>query len=228
MKTNQEKGRLIGALLLLIVAFGIPSVMFRGLSVSMTSSPDFLKTIFEQALQMRFAVLLDILSSALWVIIAIILFPMIKGYKHTLALWFFGIWLVQLAVIVYSDIVHLSLLSLSEAYVKMGAPDLPHFKTMGLLKIEEYFWGHFMSIMLFAAATWVFYYFLFKTKLIPRILSVWGMIAISLVFLACWLNIFDRSVSFYFFAQNGIHLMTLLVWLLVKGFRSPEMILKTN
>ncbi len=228
MKTNQEKGRLIGVLLLLIVVFGIPSVIFRGLSVSMASSPDFLNTIFEHAMQMRFAILLDIISSALWVIIAIILFPMIKGYRQSLALWFFGIWLIQLSVIVYSDITHLSLLSLSEQYVKIGSTNMAYFDAMGLLKIEEYFWGHFMGIMLFAAATWIFYYFLFKTRLIPRILSIWGMVAISLVFIACWLNIFGQSVSFYFFAQNGIHLMALLTWLLIKGFRTPEMILQAN
>lgn len=78
MKSNQKTGRTVGFLLLLIMALGIPSVMLRGLSTSMVASPDFLNEIFQNSFQMRIAVLLDILTSALWLIIALLLFPIIK------------------------------------------------------------------------------------------------------------------------------------------------------
>lgn len=223
MKTNQKTGRIIGLLLLLIVVVGIPSVDLRGLSTSMAASPEFLNEVFQKSMQMRLAVLLDIVASALWLVVAIILFPIIKQYRKGLALGFFGIWIAYLAVILFSNISHLSLLSLSQDFVKTGASNIDYFSTLGLLKIEEYFWAHYMAIMLYASAAWIFYYFLFRTKLIPRFLSAWGLIAISLPFLACWLTIFDISVSFYFFLQNGLHMIILLLWLLVKGFNSTEM-----
>ena len=222
MKTNQRTGRLIGLLLLLIVVLGIPSVNLRGLSTSMAVSPEFLNNVFQKSMQMRLAVFLDIVASALWLVVAVILFPVIGLYKKGLALGFFGIWIAYLAVILFSNISHLSLLSLSQEFVKTGAANVDYFNTLGLLKIEEYFWAHFMAIMLYASAAWIFYYFLFRTKLVPRLLSGWGLIAISLAFLACWLNIFDISVSFYFFLQNGLHMIVLLLWLLIKGFNIPE------
>ncbi len=218
MKSNQKTGRIVGFLLLLIMALGIPSVVLRGLSTSMVVSPDFLNEIFQNSMQMRVSVLLDILASVLWVIMAIMLFPMIKQYKNSFALWFFGIWLIQFTIIITSDVTHLSLISLSEAFVNTEATDNEYFTTLGLLKIEEYFWAHFMGLMLFAAATFSFYYFLFQTRLVPRFLSGWGMLAISLVFVACWLNIFDQRVSFYFFSQNGLHIIVLTGWLIAKGF----------
>ncbi|WP_425237494.1 DUF4386 domain-containing protein [Ulvibacterium sp.] len=222
MKTNQKKGRIIGLLLLLIVVAGIPSVNLRGLSTSMAASPEFLNEVFQKSMQMRLAVLLDIVAGVLWLVVAVILFPVIKQYKKGMALGFFGIWIVYFAVIIFSNISHLTLLSLSQEFVKAGATDMSHFGTLGLLKIEEYFWAHYMAIMLYASAAWIFYYFLFRTKLIPRFLSAWGLLAISLAFLACWLTIFDVSISFYFFLQNGLHMIVLLLWLLVKGFNPTE------
>lgn len=227
MKSTKKIGRTVGVLLFLLMAVGIPSVILRGLSVSMAASPNFLAEIYQNATSMRLSMLLDILASSLWLVIAIIVFPLVKAYKNSLALWLVGIWLVQLATIVSSDITHLSLLSLSEEFVKTEALDKTHYATMGLSMIQEYFWAHFMSIMLFAAATFVFYFFLFKTNLIPRFLSVWGMLAISLVFVACWLNIFDLDVSFHFFSQNGLFMIVLMGWLIAKGFNPKATISET-
>ncbi|WP_133248443.1 DUF4386 domain-containing protein [Flagellimonas aquimarina] len=226
MKSNQKTGRTVGFLLLLIMALGIPSVVLRGLSTSMVTSPDFLNEIFQNSFQMRIAVLLDILTSALWLLIALLLFPIIKKYKNSFALWFFGIWLVQFAVIIFSNISHLSLLSLSKEFVIAEGADTGYFSTLGLLLIEEYFWAHFMSLMLFATAAFSLYYFLFQTKLVPRFLSVWGMVAISLVFLASWLNIFEVNTSFYFYSQNGIFMVVFMGWLIAKGFNPNEAIPK--
>lgn len=104
--------------------------------------------------------------------------------------------------------------------------DTGYFSTLGLLLIEEYFWAHFMSLMLFAAAAFSLYYFLFQTKLVPRFLSVWGIVASSLVFLASWLNIFEVNPSFYFYSQNGIFMIVFMGWLIAKGFKHNEAIPK--
>ncbi|UII79153.1 DUF4386 domain-containing protein [Flagellimonas sp. CMM7] len=228
MKLNQKIGRTVGFLLLLIMVLGIPSVTLRGLSTSMVVSPTFLNEVFQNALQMRIAILLDILASTLWLIIAIILFPTIKKYKNSFALWFLGVWLVQFSVIIFSNISHLSLLSLSNVFVATEGTGTEFFSILGQLKIEEYFWAHFMSLMLYAAAAFCLYYFLFQTRLVPRFLSVWGMVAISLVFIASWLNIFDINPSFYLYSQNGIHMIAFIGWLIAKGFNTGETISKTK
>ncbi|KQC28779.1 DUF4386 domain-containing protein [Flagellimonas eckloniae] len=222
MEKNQKIGRIIGFLLLLIMLMGIPSVMFRGLSTSFPNSPNFLSQIFENTMEMRISILLDVLASTLWIVAATLLFPMIKKFNHRLALGFFGIWMIYFAIIIFSNISHLSLLSLSQAFVEAEVPNTEYFALAGSMKIEDYFWAHFFSIMFYASAAFMFYYFLFRSKLVPKILSAWGMIAISLVFVACWLNIFDVKVSFYFFSQNGLHMIILMGWLIAKGFSAPK------
>ncbi|MEM8999280.1 MAG: DUF4386 domain-containing protein [Bacteroidota bacterium] len=218
MTATQQIGRTVGFLLFLIMAIGIPSIFLRGLSRAMTTSPDFLNDIVQNALNTRIAVFLDILASALWIVIAIKLFPLLNQYKNSFALWFLGIWLIQVATIVFSNVSHLSLLSSGQVFIELDDIDTAHFLSLAILKIEEYFAAHFIGLILFAAAAFSLYYFFFKTRLIPRWLSVWGMVAITLVFIASWLNIFDITVSFHFYSQNGVFMITLTGWLIAKGF----------
>lgn len=224
MTSNQKTGRIVGFLLLLIMGVGIPSLNLRGLSTSLASEPNFLEYIHQNAMGMRIGMVLDILASALWLFIAIYLFPRIKQYKTGLALAFFGLWLVNFGIIIYGNISHLSLISLSGEFVNGTTLSPEVLSSLGLLKIEDYFWSHFMALITYASAAFVFYFYLIKTKLVPRFLSLWGMVAISLVFFASWANIFEMDISFHFYSQNGIHMIAFMGWLIAKGFRNkpPE------
>lgn len=218
MKTNQKTGRIVGALLLLIMAVGIPSLNLRGLSTSMGEDLNFLEYIHQNALGMRIGMVLDITASALWLFISIYLFPKIKEYSSGLALAFFGLWVVNFGIIIYGNISHLSLISLSGEFVSPDATNQDILRTLGLLKIEDYFWSHFMALITYAVAAFVFYYFLFRAKLVPKLLALWGMMAISLVFMASWANIFDLDISFHFYSQNGVFMIAFMGWLIAKGF----------
>ncbi|MEM9649357.1 MAG: DUF4386 domain-containing protein [Bacteroidota bacterium] len=218
MKTNQQIGRIIGFLLLIIIALGIPSVIFRGLSSSLVNSSSFLSLVSENAMEMRIAVLLDIIVSLLWITVAAFVFPYLKKFNNRLALAYMAIWSVYFGVIIFSNISHLSLISLSQEFESMNQLNLEYFTLVGRLKVDDYFWAHFFGIMLYASAAFIFYYFLFRKRYVPRFLSVWGMVAIFIVFVACWLNIFDVNISFHFFSQNGLHMIILMGWLVAKGF----------
>ncbi|RDY61238.1 DUF4386 domain-containing protein [Flagellimonas nanhaiensis] len=220
MKTNLKAGRTIGLLLFLIIAAGIPSLNLRGLSTELTSNPEFLAIVFENTLQTKLAIVLDTLASTLWLVIAILMYQKMSEYRLGLALAFFGLWIINLGIIIYSNIANLSLLSLSEAFVSNIQMDSLTLHSLGYLKVEDYYWAHFMALITYASAAFVLFYFLFRTRLVPRLLSIWGMLAISLVFFATWANIFKINVSFHFYTQNGIHMIAFMGWLIAKGFSS--------
>ncbi|TAI49167.1 DUF4386 domain-containing protein [Flagellimonas allohymeniacidonis] len=227
MQSNIKIGRTAGILLFIIVALGIPALNLRSISTSMSWSPNLLEHLFENDLQLRISIFMDILVSGVWLALAIFLFPIIKQYRSGLAYWFLGIWILHFAIILVSNTQELSLLSLAQAY--SDEPQLEQDILIGLatLKIESYFWSHYFAVMLFSIAMAALYYVFLVSKLIPRILSVWGLIAISVVFVACWLAIFNQDISFALFGQNGVHLLTLIAWLIAKGFNPKPVIPNT-
>ncbi|GAA4276630.1 hypothetical protein GCM10022259_13540 [Aquimarina mytili] len=201
---------------------GATGTSIRGLSMSLVESENFLTTVLENSLQMKIAILLDLIAGALGVIISIVLFPILKQYKRSLAFWYVILWVIGFAITIVSNITHLSLISLSQILEKTEMLGVEHYRTIGALKVEEYYWAHFFILILFSVGAILLYYVFFKTKLIPRFFSIWFTISAAIVFMVSWLQIFDYRVSFMFYGQNGVHLIVLTLWLIIKGFDSSH------
>lgn len=218
METTKKTGRILGVLFLCMFIPGSIGLNLRGLSTALVESPTLIQDVFDQTFNMKIAVLLNMFAGLLGIAIAITAFPVLKKYIKPIAFWYLTLWILNYAVSAIGDVSHLSLLSLSKAYAADPEADLELFNVLGALKVEGYFWGHLLGLLLFAIGTAIFYYGLFRTRLVPRFLAVWGMLAMAIVFVATILNIFDKTVPFYLYLQNGVHLMVLAVWLIVKGF----------
>ncbi|MEM9076086.1 MAG: DUF4386 domain-containing protein [Bacteroidota bacterium] len=228
MQSNIKIGRITGILLFAIVALGIPAMNFRNLFTSMVWSPGLLEHIFENNLQIRISIFLDLIVSGLWLSLAIWLLPIIKQFREGLAYWFLAIWILHFAVVLFGLISELSLLSLADVFSNSSKTSEEILVGLGTLNLEEYFWSHYLAILLFSTAMVSLYYVFYRTKLIPRFLSIWGMIAISIVFVACQLAIFNIKIDFTFFAQNGVYLLVLIGWLIAKGFNTSPTAIQEN
>ncbi len=116
-------------------------------------------------------------------------------------------------------------MTLSQEFVKAGAPDASHFQTLGALLQEENYWAYHMGTISFGLAAPMFYYLLYQSKLIPRFLSVWGLIGVPLWLAVSLLIMFgsltESSVlATLLYLPIAVNEMVLAVWLIVKGFNS--------
>ena len=219
MQITRNSGRLVGLLLLLGVITGAWGTAIRGLSGIKANSKEFLDSIVANTEQMKLAIGLDMLGSAVIVLLAIYLYPIIKKYSVRLAVAYTGIAAINFMIITLSNLVHWSLLSVGESYSLSENPELQSFTSLAYVHYEAYYWAHFVLLMCYAIGGSVLYYFLFKTQLVPKWIAVWGILAQSIVFTAALLQLMDISVSFYLFIQNGIFTLTLIAVLLAVGFR---------
>lgn len=85
-------------------------------------------------------------------------------------------------------------------------------------------WGYGMvAPIVFSIGSLMFYYLLYKSKLIPHWLSVWGLIG-AILFLASaflpLLSYVSPSTLVYLHLTGAVNQMVLAVWLIVKGFNS--------
>lgn len=218
MALTQKSGRILGFLFLLTVLAGATGTAFRGLGGAEANSTAFLEEIMLRVGQMKLSISLDILASAIAVGIAIFLYSFIKKYNQRLAIAYLAIAGINFTIIVVSNIIHVNLLSLSEEFAITTAATTDHYTTLAKMLHDGYYWTHFLMLMLYSLGGLVLYYFLFKTRLIPGWLAIWGILASIVVFFGGALQLADIKVSGYLFVQNGIYVLTFIVWLLVKGF----------
>ena len=222
MQITKNTGRLVGSLFLLTVITGGWGTSIRGLSGARDNIIAFLNSVVENASQMKLAIGLDMLGSAIAVFIAIYLYPIIKKYSARLAIAYVGISFTNFAIITLSNVIHWSLLTLGANYADTTLSEAPHFATLALMHYEGYYWAHFVLLLCYAIEGSILYYFLLKTNLVPKWLALWGILAQTIVFAGASLQLFEIPVSFYLFIQNGIFILTFIVFLLIMGFRTEK------
>ncbi|MGZ4146930.1 MAG: DUF4386 domain-containing protein, partial [Actinomycetota bacterium] len=82
-----------------------------------------------------------------------------------------------------------------------------------------------VGVFAFAVGALLYYYVFYRSELVPRWLSGWGLIAIVLTLVACLLALFTQNdVTSYtpVLLPLAVQEMVLAVWLITKGFASPR------
>ena len=161
--------------------------------------------------------------------IAISLYPVLKKFNPVLALGAVGFRISEGVLRIVSVCALLSIITLSQLFVKAGAPDSPYFQTLYSLLYAGYRWvGNVGSLLAFSIGCTLYYIIFYRTKLIPRWISVWGLVAAILGMLSCVLVLVGLVAPFST-EQVVMALpmlpqeMVLAVWLMVKGF-NPSVI----
>jgi len=119
------------------------------------------------------------------------MFPILKKHNEPIALGYVGIRVIEGAIIVLYVISPLLLITLSQEYVKAVAPDASYFRTLGTLVIAWRDWTLPM-LMMTSVGGLMFSYLLYQSKLIPRFISVLGLIAHPLVVTVALLGMFGH------------------------------------
>lgn len=218
MKSEKRVGRTIGVLVLLHMAVGL-MLPFIVLDRAINSG-GFLAMAAGNSGQVRTAVLLLFVGSAIPIALASAAWAVFRQYSSAMA-----IWLVALAVAGFSlqavDNAHiLSMLSLSQEYSKVGAAaNTELFRTLAMAVGSARKWAHFTY--LFVAVVWMFLLFcvLFRFRLVPRALTAFGAVASVLQIAGVSMRaIFGYPLEMRLAYPLGPAYLLLAGWLMVKGF----------
>jgi len=222
MDSNRKTAIIVGALFLTAL---VTNLLGSKLFESIIYAPDYLVNVYPNRTQVIIGLLLELIAAAAVVGIPVMLFPILKKHSETIALGYFGFRIIESATIFVGNIGPRSLLTLSQEYVKAGAPDASYFQTLGTLFQAERYWAYPMLGIVFCFGAFLFYYLLFKSKLIPRFISVWGLIGAVLLLTGLVFGMFGYSTEVIIFAAPIIlNEVFLGMWLIVKGFNPSSIV----
>lgn len=215
MNTDRKTAILAGVLYFLGIIAGALSV------VPVIDVPDYLAQISANAGQVISGAVFQFLMTAAYVGMAITLYPILKRHNESLALGYVGFRIVAAVFIVIGVVILFLLLTLSQEFVKAGTPVTSHFQTIGeLLRTGRDWVNHVGMILVLSMGGLMFYYLLYRTKLVPRWLSAWGLAGTAAAIVASCLFMFrsvDLMTSVYMNFPLALQEMVLAVWLIAKG-----------
>ena len=186
------------------------------------NTPDYLNNIYPNKTQVIIGMLFELMNDAAVVGICAIMFRILKKHNESIAVGYVGFRIIEAVTLIVGKISILSLITLSQDYITAGAPDDSYFQALGASALAERYWAGQMTAVFFILGALIFYYILYRSKLVPRFISAWGLIAVASLIMANVLGVPDLTQGFQpamiLYFPIVLSELLLAVWLIVKGF----------
>ena len=225
MKNNIKTARIVGALFIVAtVAYSFGVVLLD----PFLSGSDYLTTISANENILIIGAFLVLIDAVAVAGIAIAIYPVLKKHNEALALGYVGARIGESVLFSVNVIATLTLLTLSQEFVKAGSPDTSHYQTLGTVLLAAGNWAYLLGLGLaFAISALILNFVLYQSKLVPRWLSGWGFIGAALVFANFLLESFGMKPVEILFIPIAVQEMVFAVWLIIKGFNSSAIVSET-
>ncbi len=217
MNSHKKTAILVGALFLTAI---VAWLVGYSLIEAVISAPDYLIGVSANETRVIIGALIELINSVVVVGIAVTLFPILKQHNERIALGYVGFRIIEATVLVVSLIFPLSLISLSREYINAEASTASYFQTLGDLLLAARYWSGQMVPIFVGLGGLMLCYLLYRTKLIPRPISVWGLIGYGLLITVPLSEIFGYSGGVILGLPGGLFEIFLAIWLIAKGFNS--------
>jgi hypothetical protein len=222
MNSNKKAAKMVGIFFILAA---VTAVIGLNLYNPILKAPDYLIKGSEHANQVIMGAIMELILVVSAVGTATTMFPFLRKYNETVALWHLCFRFLEAIIITIGVISVLSLLTLSREYATAGFPDVASYQASGSLLKAVHDWTFLLGPnFMLGINTMMYSYIFFKSKLVPRFIPILGMTGATLVFIAALLEMFGviQQVSIW----GGIlslpvaaNEMILAVWLIIKGFK---------
>jgi hypothetical protein len=170
---------------------------------------------------MRANILVDMLTALGIIFLGAVLFSTLRKQNENMALTALGFYILEAALLAASKIETFSLLRISQQYAT--APNHA-LQTMGQLAYESMdFVGNTLHMLAFCLGAILFYILLDRSRIVPRVMSLWALVTIFPMLIGTISMIFGYELPLpfipFFLAYVPFEFV-IGVWILVKGIRN--------
>jgi hypothetical protein len=218
-ETYKKNAVIVGILFIIATAFLFIGGAFYG---PVLDAPDFLKVAYPNRTSATIGMLIEFSCILAIPLIPVFAFPVLREHSETLALGYVVFRLFEAVLFVLVDVTKLSLIKVSQLYLTADSTNRTMIESIGATIQGWNEWGWVFYVLIFAFGALIFYTTLFRAKLLPRWISIWGLLAIVLMIASAVLAMFEVKLPDAIFAllvvPIGVQEMVMALWLIVKGF----------
>jgi hypothetical protein len=220
MNTYRTNATIAGVLYIIGTVAGMLSL---ALSEPLRTTQDFLAGAAANANQVIAAALCVLLMCLSLAMVPVVLYPVLKRHSQVLALGYVVFrGALETVTGLMAPIAWLLLVAMGQSYVQAGAAAASGFQASGALLLKAGGGSSFLGIV-FLLGAMMFYAVLYRSRLVPRWITVWGLAAMVPYLAAEFLAMFAlldpmSSTAILLHIPLALQEMVMAVWLIVKGF----------
>jgi hypothetical protein len=170
---------------------------------------------------MRFSILADLVTTIGIIALAVLLYIVLSKQNRIISLIALGCWFAEALALAIAKVGTAALIPVSQEFVRAGAPQGSYFQTLG-----EFLYngivvqlGSTTHMFFYCVGGILWYYLFYKSRYIPRVIPLFGLIAVSVGLAGILLQFLGYSVSIFVFLPILPFELTIGVWLVLKGIK---------
>ncbi len=225
MTSNRNRANLTGVL---FIVASVASITGLFLYHPVLHDPGYIIKGAGDETQVLWGAFFEIITAIAVIGTPIALFPILKKYNESIALSCIIFRLLEATIIIIGIMSLLTIVTLNHKFTNELHSDSASYLISGKLLVAIHDWTFlFGPNLALGPSTFMTGYLLYTSKLVPRFISVLGLIGGLLIFACAILVLFGAflQISFWgglFAVPVFFYEMSLAIWLLVKGFNKAE------
>lgn len=219
MTSSKKSAVITGFLFILATVMG---VLNAGMIGPIIGDANYLTLMSESQGLVRISALLNTVMAGAVIAIAVALYPVLKRSHDTLAVGYLAARIFEGIVLAIGGLIWLTLIPLGSEFVQAGALEAAQIQSLGdtlvALSTSAFTLG---AEMVFGITALILNTMLWRTKLVPWFISVWGLIGGALLLTLGAMKMLGLpvdAVEIAFTAPIALNEMVLALWLIIKGF----------
>ena len=220
MNIEKKAPRLLGAAFLIVAVASLISGLLLMSVIGSGSISNSLVNVSHQLTLLRLSSLAGLVTSSGIVVLASLLYIVLRRQNKIIALVALGWWLAEAIFLALSQIGTFALLPLSLDFMQAGAPQHSFYQTLGaFLYNGVYNQGYTIHMWFYCIGGLLWYSLFYTSKYIPRVISLWGLLAVAVGFIGITLQLLGYDVPIFVYLPIGLFEVTIGVWLMLRGIK---------
>jgi hypothetical protein len=214
MNTYRTTARIVGAMYLAGFVVGIGGNI---LIQSVLGAPDPLSAVSASSMLLAFGAVLWLMAVVWDAAHGILMFPVLKPHNERIAVGYLGFRIMDATFIAVMVLFILVQIPLGSEYLKAGA-DASNLQALSTVFMQAQLYAYDLGMITLGIAGSLLCYILYKARLVPRPLAIWGLVGYAIIFCGMVSDVMGSGLGLVSSIPGGLWEIFIGVWLIVKGF----------
>jgi hypothetical protein len=221
MNTHRTTARVVGVVYLAGFVVGIGGEI---LIQPLLGAPDRLSAVSANSMMIAIGAILWLMAVIGDAAHGVLMFPVLKQHSERIAVGYLAARILDAIFIAIMVLFILLQIPLGSEYLKAGASDTSYLQALSTVFVQANQYAYQIGMSTLGVSGLLLCSTLYKAKLVPRWLAVWGLLGYAIILCGMVSEIMGSGLGLVSSLPGGLWEVFMGVWLIAKGFSSPAFV----
>jgi len=218
-KTYRTTARVVGVVYLVGFVVGIAG---EGLIQSILGAPNHLSMVSANSMTVAIGAILWLMAVVGDAAHGVLMFPILKRHNERIAVGYLAARIIDAIFIAVMVLFLLLQIPLGSEYLKAAASDTFYLQALSTVSVQASQYAYQIGMSTLGLAGLMLCYTLYRAKLVPRLVAVWGLVGYAIIFCGMLSEIMGSGLGLVSSIPGGLRELFIGVWLIAKGFNASQ------